>query len=336
MVALFILLALIVLYTAIVLITWLFAKKVPNDTVLAFTGGLGQGKTLIGVNTALKKLKKARIMWALGWLNDKEMPQLYSNIPIMIKNGLIVRIGYKMRNGVKMERFEFSILLTYEMLTMIDRTNEYSITFIDELGQFADQYSYDNPFVMQYLQFYIRFYRHFIDGYFIYTDQASDNITKPIRVRTNMIHNLNGFRRFLIFFYKVDVLEFIMSEDAQTITSNQLEEPPYFFGHLPFKFFKKLDITRLWSHKKYDSRCYSPLYKDVVFGKTETHAEYKTDYLIDLPNNTEMKKLFKKQGYITQEQMQKYTAEWREIVTKGMAKKKKEPNKAEKEQTPNK
>ena len=302
------------LWLLFVVISYIFRKKMPKDTVLAFTGGLGQGKTLIGVATALKRLKRARIMWGLGYLNNKEFPKLYSNIPIMIKNGLFVRILYKIRMKESMEeKYEFSVLLTYEDLVMIDRINEYSVIFIDELGQFADQYSFDNPFVMQFLQKFVRFYRHFIDGVFIYTDQASDNITKPIRVRTNLIHNLSGFRRSLIFFYKVDVMELLMTEDAMSIQSSQLEEPPYFFGHLPFKWFKKIDITRLWSYKKYDSRCFSPLYNQVKNVDDDVlHTEYKTSYLIDLPNNADMKKEYKKNGFITYNKMQEYVKEWQE------------------------
>lgn len=316
MIVLLTILVLIVVWFFMVLMNYLFAKRLPKDTLLAFTGGLGQGKTLIGTSIALKSLKRMRLLWCLGFLNQEEFPLLYSNIPIKIKNGLLVRILYKIKTKEKLQKFQFSTLLTYEHLTMVTRLKEYSIVFVDELGQFADQYSYDNPFVIQYLQRFVRFYRHFLDGRFIYTDQSSDNVTKPIRVRTNMIHNLHGFKRTLVFFYKVEVQEFFMSEDVQSIQSSQLDEPPYFFGHLPFKWFKFLDITRPFTYKRYDSRCFSPLYDEVDFVIKEIlHKEYKTDYLIDLPNNAEMKKTFKQQGFIDYKSMMKYVKEWKENTT---------------------
>jgi hypothetical protein len=156
-------------------------------------------------------------------------------------------------------------MITYEHLTLQERIVEYSVLFIDELGQFADQFSYDNPFVVQYLQKFIRFIRHYIDGYLVLTDQTSSNVVVQIRRRINVIYNLSNFRRFMLFFYKTNVDEVHITEDITTIKNANIpdSEQEYFLGYLPFKWFRFLDISRFFTYKSYESRCYKPLFDDI-------------------------------------------------------------------------
>ena len=309
------------------IINVLFSKRIPKDTVIALTGGLGTGKTLIGVKVAVQSYKKHLILWILGFMKEEvngkkqrvRMPHLYSNIPIMVKMPLILRLF------TKTNKMEMSKQLRYEHITLQDRIPEYSIIFMDELGQIADQYSYNNPFVMQYIQRFIRFYRHFIDGRIIVTDQSSSNIVVAVRRRLNTIYNLHDFRRVWFFQYKVTVDTVLISEDMLSVKDTAEEDIEYFAGHLPFKWLKRIDITRLFSYKKYDSRCYSPLYDHVqhILPPTNWNA-YKTDYIIDIPNNQEMKKQFQRDGFISQEDMMKYVNAWQQSLKEDKEEKEKE------------
>ena len=171
---------------------------------------------------------------------------LYSNIPIVIKNSLLMRLLLRIFRKEKLENYERNVQLKFEHLIMTEELVEYSVVFVDEISDIANQYQFDNPLVVQYIQTFIRYFRHFIDGYFICTDQVTDNVTKPIRTRIGKVYNLSNFRRFFFHWYKVDVIDVYLTEDIQTIDSSQLDEPPYFFGHLPYKYLKVIDWTRFF------------------------------------------------------------------------------------------
>lgn len=288
-------------------IVWFKQKKVPNNTVIAFTGGLGSGKTYLGVKYAIKHHKKMNLLYKLRIIKNK--PLFYSNIPIRYK------------------RKKWAKILEYDHLTLKSRIPEYSTIFIDELGQFASQYDYQNPYVMQYVQEFIRFYRHYTDGKLIITDQTSSNIVVAIRRRINQIYNLHDFSRWLLFFYKVNVSELLITEDIMNIQNVQESEQEYFMGYLPFKFLKIFNyIVNPFYYKKYDSRTYSINYKALLRVNENTWNAYKTDYFIQLPNIKALKQQYMKDGYVPRnimdqrlEQFQKATMHeaGREIVEEG-------------------
>lgn len=282
-------------------------EKITNNTVIAFTGSLGTGKTYLGVKYALKEYKKIKFRYTIKKIFGKVpilnniicpyplvKPYLFSNIPI--------RINKK----------TWSYKLTREHLLMEERLPEGAIIFIDEIGQFASQYDYDNPLVMCNLQEFIRFFRHYINGRFIITDQSSSNIVVPIRRRISEIYALNNFRRVFVFFYKVNVEIVKITEEITNIQNENQNRRPikYFFGYLPFKSHNLLNklvrlITAVLTFglcpvdiiKHYDSRCYSINYKatkkDIDFW-----YEYKTDYFIDIPTNQKLRKMYRELGYL--------------------------------------
>lgn len=309
-------------YWVVILVSFFRARKDPNAVCYGYTGGLGQGKSLKGVNAAIRALRLRRILWALGCLKSVEeldllsghslIPQLYSNIPIYYKNSLIVRI-LALYHMIDLPKYEFAKKLRYEHITRLARIVEYSVLFLDELGDFADQYSFDNPVIRQYFEKFIRHARHERDVIIIWTDQSSSNISKPIRLRTNTIYNLHDFRRFMLWFYKVSVDEVILTEDLVTTKNSNEVDEQYFIGYLPFKYFKFLDISRLFTYKKYDSRCFSIMYNEVKTWLDDDidWSTYKTDYKLELPSNARMFKQFKRDGYIPLKDMMKYIDEWK-------------------------
>lgn len=284
----------------------LHQQKITNNTVIAFTGSLGTGKTFLGVRYALKMYRKGKRRYAVKKVLGKVpvlnnlicpyplvKPHLYSNIPI--------RINKK----------EWAFQLKREHILLEERLPEGVIVFVDEIGQFASQYDYDNPLVMCNLQEFIRFFRHYVDGRFILTDQSSSNIVVPIRRRISEIYALNNFRRVFLFFYKVNVEIVKVTEEIVTIQNeNQARVRPvnYFFGYLPFRYHAVANkvvrgITGLLTLglapadilRHYDSRCYSINYK-AGDGEVSRWSEYKTDYFIDIPCNQRLRKAYREQG----------------------------------------
>lgn len=300
------------LYGFFILKSFYKAKKMPKDTVICFTGGLGTGKTLIAVNQAIKAYRKTLLLWKLGRYKYKdeagkkknvEMPLFYSNIPIMIKMPFFIKGPKK----------QFSYMLDYDHILLKKIIKEYSVIMIDEVGSIANQYSYDNPFVRQFVEELFRFFRHIVDGRIFLTDQSSGNIAINIRRRLNIVYNLHEFKRDKLFFYKVNVVSVVQIDEAQTtLEMNKEEEFPYMYGYLPFKFFKKLDPTRFFTYKKYESRVYKYIYDDYLqdFNDPISFNDFYTKYLIRIPNTKIMKDDFKKQGFLTQNQMEKYYNEF--------------------------
>lgn len=266
------------------LLLFLHAEKLTTNTVLCFTGGLGSGKTYMAVRMAIKFYNKQKTKYFFGKLLGvkkwQDKPYLISNIPIKIKGK------------------QYSHVLTREHLLLQRDIPEKAIVLIDEVGQVASQYDYDNPNVMCEIQELIRFYRHYTDGKLILTDQSSSNIVVPIRRRINYIYCLNNFRRWLKIapFFKVDVscLE-VTEEQLDNVSQIQTQEQgiilkkelkkPYFCGYLPYNKKK--------GH--YDSRCYSIRYNHDLMPRTEEEWEQiKTAYIIDVEVSEQQRKNFKK------------------------------------------
>lgn len=276
----------IILIVLIILIVILLyqtfrAKKLTKNTVLCFTGGLGAGKTFMGVKSTLRYYKLMRLRYYIGKLpfmcalgiGVKTKPVIYSNIPI--------KYGKK----------KYAEIFTREHLLMSAALPMGAIVFIDEIGQFASQYDYDNPYVMVLVQRFIRFYRHFIEnGKLIVTDQSNSNIVVAIRRRINVIYNLNNFRRFcgVLPFFKVDVNELQSIEDTINTNNLELTDTEYFFGFLPYKWQK--------NKRHYDSRCYSIMYmlEPSNVAPDTWRADLKTDYLIDIECSEEERKYYKR------------------------------------------
>lgn len=311
----FILITLVALFVlfVLVMVTWFGSKPIPQDMELGMTGGVKQGKTKVGVKVAVSRLKKFRFLWSIGLLVNKEIPNLYSNIPLQYKNGLIVRFLSKIFRIVKLPKYEMAITLEYEHLMQTKRINQHSVLFVDELSTVADQYDYDNPLVDQFFADLIQYFGHYIDGAFIWTAHSLSKIPKPIRMLCAMAYNLFEFRRVYLWFYKVKVNTIAMVEEMTTIRDAAVdEEVPYFFGYLPFKYFKFIDISRLFAYKSYDPRAFSKFYDHVLSGDEHRGilGQFKTMYRIDIPKQKEMYDLYKKQGFISVDQMRQYVEQW--------------------------
>lgn len=284
---------------------WIFQKRVPKDTIIAFTGAPGTGKSYVGVRQAVRAYRLRKLLWRFGLIKHDPFaipPGLFSNIPIYLGKKYWF-FGPKV----------WSQQLTYRHLIMTDRLPEYSIIFIDELGDFASQYDYDNPFVMQYIQEFFRFCRHYLDCRIFVTDQSSSNIVVAIRRRISKIYNLSNFRRFALFFFKVDVSEMIITEDIVNMADSNSEDKPFFFGYLPFKYLKFLNPFK----PLYDSRCYSINYlanwPQIPYN---CFSQYKNSYFIDIPRTKEMRTQYQKFGYISFEDMLKYFVSWEDSKSK--------------------
>lgn len=229
----------IIMLAILIVVLWRIAKSyrlTTYDTVLAFTGGLGSGKSFMSVQQARKLLRRKRFRVAMHnffWPKDKlPRPLLYSSIP------------------VRVSKTEMAVKLTADHLLLQRRIVRNSVVFIDEVGGFCSQFDYRAPNSEVFEEF-VRFFRHYVQGYLIVNDQCSENIVLQVRRRLNTVYNLMGFRTFLGLIYWLRVRNISVSEEIKTIEEQDTEDNmTLLIGILP-------------RFRAYDTHCYYCRYKAV-------------------------------------------------------------------------
>lgn len=258
----------IVIIAVVILVIFILKQYcIKYDTVLAFTGGLGSGKSFLSVEMAIRLLKRNRRR--VKWYNffhkksPRRMPMLYSSIP--------VRISKK----------EWSLELTEGHLLLADKIVERSVVFIDEIGSYASQFEYKNPNIMDNFDEFIRLFRHYTKGgYLVVNDQCSENIVLTVRRRMNTVFNLMHFKKYFGLFYSVKIRNINISEEIKTIEEESAEDGmSVHFGVLPV------------FSKRYDTYCYSNRYKGVPMIKPRKYSSFKKNTLLKVSKVKWVKKV---------------------------------------------
>ena len=249
----------IILLIGLIILLWRLASSYrlkTYDTVLAFTGGLGSGKSFMSVQQARRLLRKKRFKVAVHNIlkpRDKLLrPLLYSSIP------------------VRVSKTEMAVKLTAEHLLLQRQIVRNSVVFIDEVGGFCSQFDYRAQNADVFDEF-IRFFRHYIQGYLIVNDQCSENIVLQVRRRLNTVYNLMGFRTFLGIVYWLRVRNISVSEEIKTIEEQDTEDNmTLLVGILP-------------RFRAYDTHCYYCRYKDVPAGIESVHVTMSMMDILRMP-----------------------------------------------------
>lgn len=286
---------LLAIVIALILFLWLRPYFIKYNTTLCFTGEMGAGKTYKAVDTAVKQYKKnlfsikfhnlirkllnkvikhhnKKITFKASnpkrkhigkiWKERElqQLPRLISNIPIRIKGG-----KHELWSNVLTKEM---LILTKDKIHALEKIPEYSIIVIDELPQLVDQFNWDLEEVQNNLNEFITFLRHYINGLLIITAQSIDQVVKPIRQKMNTFYWLSNWRKFLFFFYKVDVCQFISSELVANVNTGFIEDNT------------KTNYGILHKHR-YDSRCYSERYtQQPDYKQFKRWSKYKTKRII--------------------------------------------------------
>lgn len=269
-----VLLILIVLSVVVAYFVIRHRLKHKVETITAYTGGLGSGKTLLSVDKALSLYRKNLRKWKRKkWLYHilhkdslfkDEKPILLSNIPIRISKN------------------EWSTKLKKEHLLLQERIPQQSVVLLDEIGAFASQFDYNQKNVVVVFDEFVRFFRHYVDGYIVTNDQCSENINLVIRRRINKITNLSNCLVILhMCFYfsrQINISEEIKTID--TASNEKLNESDTQDNmNFSFKF--------VFNKKAYDSRCYSVRYDSVPSAEMSHFEQKKTHDLLKCPRDKE-------------------------------------------------
>lgn len=231
------------------------------DTVVAFTGGLGSGKSFMSAEMSVRLLKKQRrLVWFKNLFRKRgeklPTPLLYTSIPL--------RISKK----------EMAVILTERHLLLQDRIVPRSVCYIDEIGSFCSQFDFKAKNADVFDEF-VRFFRHYTkNGYIVCNDQCSENIVLQVRRRLNTVYNLMGFRKWFGIIYTVKVRNISVSEEIKTIEEQDTEDNmTTLIGLLPLR-------------RKYDTHCYYPRYEYVDEGEIKHHTILQKLDILRLPKQS--------------------------------------------------
>lgn len=240
-----------------------------KDTVIAFSGGLGSGKTFLSVRTALRALRRSRFLWRVDRIlhpksrKDDPKPELYSSIPIRTVTGIFRK------------KVTYSHKLTPQILLLQEKIPPRSVVMIDEIGSFMSQFEY-RAVNADRLDEFVRLFRHYtLGGKFICNDQCSENIVLQVRRRLNTVYNLMRFRKVPLFpVWHCRVRNILISEEIKTVQTEKHAEDEFqiLLGLMPPK-----------RRKNYDTYCYSRRYQRLWDTEAERFTELKKDDLLKNP-----------------------------------------------------
>lgn len=289
----------LIFFTVMVIKNTVQSEKRTKDTLICFTGTMGSGKTYLAVDTALsdyaalmKNYRRAKNPF-YGFVYRKLVPgsdlqpHVFSNIPILLK-----------RHPFNRKKDVYSEVLTGEHLTMKKHLPPKSIVVIDEVSIFMNQYEFNNPLIMENVSMFMRFSRQWEISRIILTDQSL-SIVKPVRERIAVAYMLTDFHRYMILpFYKVTVVPLLMVAD-QASTGNDVSFDRFFFGRLPYKWWQRLTRSA-----RYDTKCYSPIYREGWLTEPpERYEGLKTRYVIDVTAEGRDESLYKLRKKTYRDQM---------------------------------
>ena len=265
------------------------AMKLYPEKIRMYCGTVGSGKTYNGVADALEAYDKQanryshrkNILWRIFCPDCKYPPSLYSNIPI--------KLGKEKDPNTGKKRINWSEPLTAEHLLVRRRFPKKAVIFIDEVGSFASQWDFDNPYVREQLQMFFRMFRQWTDGQMILTDQSPGRVCKPIRELVGRVYWLYDFHRMwgILPICEIFCIPLLMLEGETTATNvtQQMDQIKVIRRLLPYKWMR-------WT-RVYDSEAWSELYDHPAVRSCETFDGFKTNYLIDMTVSAETVKQYK-------------------------------------------
>lgn len=289
----------LVLISIIVLfVLFLFIKPyfIKYDTICAYTGGLGSGKSFLSSLTAVRLLRKNRLKTKIyNILHRKKdrlsKPMLYSSIPIRISKN------------------EMAEVLTSDMLTLQTGIVKGSIVYIDEVDVFANQFAFANDNIIEcsskkalqekrdgisdydsgLFDEYMRLFRHLwsseaCESRMILNTQATSNITTIIRRRMNTVFVLSRFRvrkvpiinhmpfvGWLFKWYTVECRNITITDEiTNTSECNTEDNMRIVFGFMPYR-------------RLYDTHCYKHRADTIPDALSEKWDKLTTERLLKCP-----------------------------------------------------
>lgn len=269
------------------------------DTTLCITGGLGSGKTLTAVKTAVVLIRRQRLVkyyiYNAWWKmvnkcrksankrrrkHNEKIYQKYDDVNIIKKKHKTIKKLHPLREKPMIysnlpirfkshlfgRKKEGAIKLEAPQLVCLENINEYSVILIDELPQFVNQFNWNEELIQKNVNEWITYFRHYIGGYFITTAQSVDDVVVQIRRKLNQAVWCYDFKKWLFgLFYTIRMCDVMLSDQIGTMSTTQLEDnTKLHFGLFPPK-------------NTYATRCYKNRMKN-VYKKDQQMEQFEDIY----------------------------------------------------------
>ena len=289
---------LIVILVAVVLL-FLFIRPYFRryDTVVAYTGGLGTGKSFLSAETVEVLWKKAVFRTTIfNFFHSRKkrqpLPEIYSSIPLSFRHGF---------------RRKYSLKLEPEHLTLQRNIIPGSVVFLDEIDVFCNQFGLTNPNIIDtstkkdvqkrkelkgtsykapdtgLVDEEIRLFRHLfsnhvtgVEAKLIVNSQATSNIATIIRRRMNTVYVLSTFRKwglpfFRPWFYSVKCRNITITDEITNTSEENTEDN------------MRIIIGLIPRQKRYDPHCYRGRAETIPFKEEKRWKRMQTERLMKCP-----------------------------------------------------
>ena len=276
-----------------------------HDTTLLMTGGLGSGKSLTTIKTAIILIRKQRFykyycynFFKVKIANAFKKPHNAAATSWNLKHSDEIKEGTKKAKKIwqlnekrKMPRLysnipvyfkthifgrkrEWACKLKEQHILLIEDMREYSVVIIDEFPQFINQFNWKEDLIQKNVNEWITFFRHYIAGYLLLNAQSTDDIVVQVRRKLNQATWCFDFKKWgwpIPLFYTIRMCDIMLTEEVQTISTTFVEENT----RLNFGLFPKKGT--------YDTRCYSERMKNILLPcKIERFNKIKTNKILRL------------------------------------------------------
>lgn len=222
---------LIIIICFLIYLAWKYLKLPKINCTALFTGAPKTGKSTLAIATAISKTRKARrrtYFYNMVHKNKKEMPVLYSNIPIKVK---------------------YYQPLTYDIITRRKRMIYGSVVYMGEFSLVADSMEFKDKVTNEELQLFFKLFGHETKGGYLITDTQCINdchfALKRVTSQYFYIHDTINIK--LLPFIIMHVREQQYSDDKSTIQTLTEDTEETLKTIVLFK--------SVW--KKFDCYCYS-------------------------------------------------------------------------------
>lgn len=251
----------IIIIAGIILFFWIKSKfKLPKIGATAmFTGAPKTGKSTIAVATAFSELRKRRIktkIYNVFHKNKKEMPLLYSNIPLKSK---------------------YYVPITKDLILRKEKFVYNSVIYLGEFSLIADSMEFKDKELNERLQLFCKLIGHETKGGCLITDTQciSDCHYAMKRVTGQYFYIHHTVNIPLLPFLIMYVREQQYSEDGSTITARAEDNEEGLKQVLIFK--------SIW--RKFDCYCYSTFTDNLKTNDaTELPKDFKAKQIISFKN----------------------------------------------------
>ena len=251
----------IIIIGGIILFFWIKSKfKLPKIGATAmFTGAPKTGKSTIAVATAFSELRKRRIktkIYNMFHKNKKEMPLLYSNIPLKSK---------------------YYVPITKDLILRKEKFVYGSVIYLGEFSLVADSMEFKDKELNERLQLFCKLIGHETKGGCLICDTQCISdchfAMKRVIGQYFYIHHTNNIP--LLPWLVMYVREQQYSEDGSTITARAEDNEE--------GLKQVLVLKSIW--KKFDCYCYSIFTDDLkTNNETEVPKNFKAKQIVSFKN----------------------------------------------------